>query len=251
MTARGHTRNYTTLTDVIGRCAITRPAIAPQTEDQTGYCTCFLVSGDVIMTAQHCVDQDFQTRPEGTDRPRVRTIFRLGVSGHPDTSIAERLVLRVVAKGAGSPGSRPDWITLRLREPISDARPLPLRLKPVDKNTPLTIIHYGVLPGYHISLIPSQTITPCRITRLREASIRHDCPLPPGASGAPVLAQTETGWEVVGLTTTLGLPAPRSTDPMAGFSHFAGVTQAAYSQAVTINPAMLVDLDRASAQPTH
>lgn len=171
----------------VGRCAITRDPGQPS--ETSGHCSCALIAPDAVITAQHCIHQDYATRSPDAPKRETKIRFRLGAGG------PEYGAIRVIARGQGE-DHRPDWITLRLQKPVENGKPIPISLAPAGGDQ-LAIIGYGELEkteGY-----TAKVRTNCKILVATAASILHDCQLLPGDSGSALLASGGAGWRIIGI----------------------------------------------------
>ena len=78
----------------------------------------------------------------------------------------------------------------------SAVEPVPIAARPADRGEAVLVVGYGK-PRVQVA-----NHTACRVLDLDENGVLQlDCPLAPGASGAPVLRATEAGYEIIGIVS--------------------------------------------------
>lgn len=142
------------------------------------HCTAALVAPRVAVTAFHCLVRDNVTEMHlllGYDRgswnEHLRPLSARLAAGTDDTAL------------------------LCLNRPSAVA-PLALATRPVDRGERVVVIGYGK-PQVYVA-----NRTECRVTdAANNGAFRLDCPLTPGASGAPVLRVSDGAHEIVGVVS--------------------------------------------------
>lgn len=143
------------------------------------HCTATLIASDRAVTAAHCMDP-----PATVDNARFQPAFAAQRG-------AELLRLKAWSTGAGER----DVALLCL---ASEARtvPMPRGVRGVALGEGLTVVGYAI-PGER-----GQTQAGCTVDELGPDGVfLLDCPLRPGTSGAPVVRQTRSGNEIVGIVS--------------------------------------------------
>jgi hypothetical protein len=179
----------------IGRC-ITQHNPGEATQLET-YCTCALIARDAVITAQHCLREDFDAAAPGHKKVKIR----LRLQGN------EYGVIKIIARGEGAPGHRADWVTLRLTRPVPDGTPLPISMAPPNTGEQLAVVGFGSVDSD--APIAAKVRQLCKILEIAAAQIVHSCLMLPGDSGAPLLARDpRTGWRIIGVNYALGVQQP-------------------------------------------
>ena len=162
------------------------------------HCTATVVAPQVAVTALHCLVPG--------DIPNMHLLL-----GYDRGSWHDHLQ-PVAAVSASSPG---DIAILCLDRP-STVESIPIAVRPADRGETVLVIGYGK-PRVQVA-----NQTACRVLDFDErGSLQLDCPLTPGASGAPVLRETEAGHEIIGIVT-----ATNSTRSVAYWFYGEDVTAA-------------------------
>ena len=142
------------------------------------HCTATVVAPQVAVTALHCLVPG--------DIPNMHLL--LGYDrGHWHDHLQP-----VAAVSVSSPG---DVAILCLGRP-SAVETIPVASRQVGRGETVLVIGYGK-PRVEVA-----NQTTCRVLDFDErGSLQLDCPLTPGASGAPVLRETEAGHEIIGVVS--------------------------------------------------
>ena len=78
----------------------------------------------------------------------------------------------------------------------STVEPVPIAVRPAARGETVLVIGYGK-PRVEVA-----NQTACRVLDFDERGrLQLDCPLSPGASGAPVLRETQAGHEIIGIVS--------------------------------------------------
>ena len=142
------------------------------------HCTATLVAPQVAVTALHCLVP--------SDVPNMHLLL-----GYDRGSWHDHLQ-PLNAVSASSPG---DIAILCLDRP-STVEPVPIAVRPADRGETVLVVGYGK-PRVQVA-----NHTACRVVDFDEQGVfQLDCPLTSGVSGAPVLRETETGHEVIGVVS--------------------------------------------------
>jgi hypothetical protein len=143
-------------------------------------CTGFLVAPDLLMTAGHCVESDFQCK-------RFRWVFghKKGVKSFPSEDVY-RCEKIVASELTGSVFSTRDYALIKLDRVVKERTPLPVRTRGyVDKDEPLAVIG-------HPSGLPMKIADNARVTSRRINFFYSNLDTFSGNSGSPVI-NTRTG----------------------------------------------------------
>jgi V8-like Glu-specific endopeptidase len=142
------------------------------------HCTATLVAPQVAVTALHCIVPN--------DVPNMHLLV-----GYNRGSWHDHLQ-PVTAVSASSPG---DIAILCLDRP-STVEPVRIADHPADLGERVLVVGYGK-PRVQIANRKA-----CRVSDLDETGeFQLDCPLTSGTSGAPVLRETGTGYEIIGIVS--------------------------------------------------
>ena len=142
------------------------------------HCTATVVAPQVAVTALHCLVPG--------DIPSMHLLL-----GYDRGNWHDHLQ-PVAAVSASSPG---DIAVLCLGRP-STVESVPIASRPVGRGETVLVIGYGK-PRVEVA-----NQTACRVLDFDErGSLELDCPLTPGASGAPVLREMEAGYEIIGVVS--------------------------------------------------
>ena len=167
------------------------------------HCTATLVAPQVAVTALHCLVP--------SDVPNMHLLL-----GY-DRGIWNEHLQPVTAISASSPGD----IALLCFDKPSKAEPVPTAVQPLDRGETVLVVGYGT-PRVQVA-----NHTACRVVDFdKQGVILLDCPLTSGASGGPVLRETEAGREVIGV-----ISASNSTASIA-YRFFGGDVAAACNRAL-------------------
>lgn len=186
---------YNDLNHSIGRCITTVDAGKPTEREST--CTCALVAQDIVITAQHCVSPDFDTRMDADRKDKVR--FRPRLNGREYGGV------KIIARGEGAAGNRPDWMTIRLNRPVPDGKPLPISLASAGEDH-LAIVGYGSLD--ESKEFAARVRPNCRIMEQQATLIIHNCQVLPGDSGSPLVAYDGIGWRILAINHAIAIQQP-------------------------------------------
>lgn len=185
-------------------------------------CTAFCVASDVVATAGHCLHRTVGERPPklddfwfGRNFDTVRDFAR--IAGHGSGAAAQH-----VMSGAMSLNVRPpidatkDWALVRLTRPVCNKGVLPLRALPIDKVMSEAAAKRVFQISYHRDFTPWKLAysRPCGVAKSFEGAewgiiapdfsdpgllILHTCDTGGASSGSPLLLQTPSGPEVIGI----------------------------------------------------
>jgi Putative peptidoglycan binding domain/Trypsin-like peptidase domain len=185
-------------------------------------CTAFCVAKDVIATASHCLHGTGNERPArvadfwfARNFDAVRDYARVG--GYANGGAAQH-----VMAGATSLSVRPpidagrDWALIRLARPACAKGVLPVRVLPIDEILSEANAQHVFQIAYHRDFTPWKPAysRPCGVAKSFEAAswdqishdfaepqslILHTCDTGGASSGSPILLETETGPEVIGI----------------------------------------------------
>jgi secreted trypsin-like serine protease len=142
------------------------------------HCTATLVAPQVALTARHCLVDD-----------EVQEMHLL--LGYEGDDWREHL-RPASAQFTALPGD----IALLCLDQASTAEPIAIADRPAERGETLLVIGYG-RPNVYVA-----NRTSCRVLHVdAQGAFLLDCPLTPGASGAPVLRATDAGYEIVGVVS--------------------------------------------------
>ena len=187
--------------------AIGRVNIAGMTRRRM--CTGTLVAPDTVLTAAHCVLEagDIPAQPG-------EVVFAAGWRSGAPAADARAAALRLhpefeAGLASGEIRVLHDLALLTLPAKLDGIAPI--ATAPLPEGDPvLAIIGYRA-DRPHIAT----RLAPCRVTRRGAEAFVTDCEAVTGTSGAPVLAETASGWAVVGVVSATGAvgtlaPIPRA-----------------------------------------
>jgi protease YdgD len=217
----------------VGRCDIALHL--GQENESNGSCTCFLIAPDVILTAAHCLHEDYATRTPDSPKVPMGIAFQLGANG--GERISRSVVSGVVARGKGEIG---DWVSLRLRQPAEGGNPLPIAIGPIEDGAHTAVVHYARRPDQRPSgAYLAQVERECRIDPTYTAAFIHDCLLGYGASGSPLLVYNKATarWTIVGIN--IGV---RPDKPAAKLTSTSQRSSSAFTLAIPISAEMLLGI---------
>ena len=185
-------------------------------------CTAFCVANDVIATAGHCLHRTVGERPPkledfwfGRNFDTVRDFAR--IAGHGAGATAQH-----VMSGAMSLNVRPpidatkDWALVRLARPACSKGALQLRALPIEAVMREAAANRVFQVSYHRDFTPWKLAysRPCGVAKSFENAdwttiakdfsdpgqlILHTCDTGGASSGSPLLLQTPSGPEVIGI----------------------------------------------------
>ncbi|AOI31542.1 TPA: serine protease [Citrobacter freundii] len=206
------------------RVKVTDPTQSPwdaigQLETASGnLCTATLISPHLALTAGHCL----LTPPKGKPDKAValRFVSKKGLWRYEihdiEGRVAPSLAKRLKADGDGwivPPAAAPwDFGLVVLRNPPSGITPLPLfdgdkdaltaALKTADRK-----VTQSGYPEDHLDDL--YTHQDCVVTGWAQNTVlSHQCDTLPGDSGSPLMLQTESGWQLIGVQSS----APAAKD---------------------------------------
>jgi hypothetical protein len=182
-------------------------------------CTATQVSANTILTAKHCIELGSTDPAEATviATEAQLTEFRFHLQGRAPLKV-ERLV-----SPASMSGDLPnDWIMLRVGAlPAADRPNLPTAPTQIPAGAAL------VLAGLMVTLDEDRpTFTPqftagqsCKSLYATKNCVMHTCNTVPGMSGAPIFAQVDGEWTLVGMhsraATTSDHEHPKCRHPVS------------------------------------
>jgi hypothetical protein len=185
-------------------------------------CTAFCVASDVVATAGHCLHRTVGERAPkladfwfGRNFDTVRDFAR--IAGHATGATAQH-----VMSGAMSLNVRPpidatkDWALVRLTRPVCSKGVLPLRAMPIETVMREAAANRVFQVSYHRDFTPWKLAysRPCGVAKSFEGAdwatiakdfsdpaqlILHTCDTGGASSGSPMLLQTPSGPEVIGI----------------------------------------------------
>ncbi|WP_072568363.1 MULTISPECIES: trypsin-like serine peptidase [unclassified Enterobacter] len=206
------------------RTRVTQPEQSPwdaigQLETVSGnLCTATLISPHLALTAGHCLLTPPDGKPDKALALRFvaqKGIWRYeihGIEGRVDPSLGKRL--KPDGEGWIVPSSAAPWDfgLIVLRYPPSGITPLPLftgdreALTAALKTTGRHVTQSGY-PQDHLDALYSHK--DCVVTGWAQTSVlSHQCDTLPGDSGSPLMIQTDTGWQLIGVQSS----APAAKD---------------------------------------
>ena len=240
---------------------------------ETGaYCTAFCVAPDVIATASHCL---FGTAV--TSAPKLSgLVFRLASTPQshaatPLATVGRALHSKPIQSGttrlsvAPPIGAAQDWAVARLASPACKSGGLKLSTLPISQiriaadkgniyeiavhaDLPDTLLRYGGPCAIQISFPSADEDIIARDFAAPQSILFHTCDTGGGSSGSPLLIDTPTGPEVVGInvgtyvlsravTTSETSDAPAKSEPIANTAIWiAAIATAAQQLSEAPNP---------------
>ncbi len=161
--------------------------------DERGFCTGTLVGPDLVLTAAHCVYQD----------PGVRNVIHFVTAvakGVPaEHALAKQVVISpqyLPHQPFGVESAQTDWAVIVLDEALS-TKPVPVRsltLSQVANAGPFMHVGYGADRPFLPSVVRN-----CEVAGLDDQTLVYRCLTNSGFSGAPILAQIDGTYSVVGI----------------------------------------------------
>ncbi len=163
-----------------------------------GFCSGALIAPDLVLTAGHCAGGT------ASPDPAQQSLFQAGIF-NSDAVAERRIIARTRHPAYKIDGQhRPDndvglWF---LDSPITNITPLPLST--LDTNGPPDTL---ALLGYHRA-VPFRLSgrKDCKHLGSGNGLTTVGCRVVSGNSGSPILQQTETGWEIVAVTSSQSGP---------------------------------------------
>lgn len=162
-----------------------------------GFCTATLISPQVVMTAAHCTFYRRTGKPIPPDR------IHFGAGWWKGKPLVHRLAKHVRRHPKYTQTSKPtaaDIALIVLESPITHPKIVPI---PIDRqqgrvrlSVPLTHVSYSK-DRPHLPSIESGCVVRAEEGRL----LYTDCDSNFGGSGAPILRQTESGYQILGIVS--------------------------------------------------
>jgi V8-like Glu-specific endopeptidase len=161
--------------------------------DERGFCTGTLVAPNLVLTAAHCLYQE----------PGVRSVIHFVTAVANGVPTEHAIAKRVVISPQYVPHQpfrvetvQNDWGIIVLDGPLS-TKPVPVRsltLAQVENAGPFMHVGYGKDRPF----LPS-VVRDCEVSGLDEQTLVYRCLTNSGFSGAPILAQIDGTYSVVGI----------------------------------------------------
>ncbi|WP_170414623.1 trypsin-like serine peptidase [Ruegeria atlantica] len=159
--------------------------------DQRSHCTGVLVSDDLVLTAAHCLYNSARQRWIPPSSIRFAAGYQRGEAAAVSDVKAYRLHPKQGIEGRFDDTADLDWAVLELNTPIGEQVGI-LPLAKVGAADTFVAGYPGIRPH-----VLSRTMV-CQPRRHSSGVLLAACPVMMGDSGAPLLAETETGLQVVG-----------------------------------------------------
>lgn len=152
-------------------------------------CSGTLVAPGRALTAAHCL-----LREDGTAVPRERLRFVAGLDrgSYAAVSHVAAVALHPDARNAGRIDPRYDIALLTLDQPLTEVTPIGIGRQMAPS---------VALIGYHRGRPERLSAGFDCPARAMGDLLQVGCPVQPGNSGGPVLAQTDTGWRVIAVVS--------------------------------------------------
>jgi hypothetical protein len=185
-------------------------------------CTAFCVAKDVIATASHCVNGTADERPPraadfwfARNFDTVRDYAR--IAGHANGTVAQNVMTGATHLSVRPPiDAARDWALIRLARPACAKGVLPVRVMPIEEILSEAGKQHVFQIAYHRDFTPWKLAysRPCGVAKSFPAAsweqisgdfaepqslILHTCDTGGASSGSPILIETATGPEVIGI----------------------------------------------------
>lgn len=185
-------------------------------------CTAFCVADDIVATAAHCVFRTAGERAPNTDgfvfmRPGGGRTDKSAIAGAGRKSSAQHVLAGTAELSVRPPiDAARDWALVKLGRPACQGRALPVRALPSEAITREARANRLFQVGFHRDFLAWQPVysKPCEAGRSLGGSdwksverdfaepghlILHTCDTGGASSGSPLMIDTPSGPEVVGI----------------------------------------------------